>query len=108
LKPFAACCSKLLPAQQLDESGSYAWFTKLNLKGAKMLSTYKEKILKEIDQVPEDKMPTLYRVIHLLATELMTGRTGNRGSLKGIWKDSQIDESLLMEAKKSLFPYEYR
>jgi hypothetical protein len=80
------------------------------LKGAKMLSTYKEKILKEIDQVPEDKMPTLYRVIHLLATELMTEtkRTGNRGSLKGIWKDSQIDESLLMEAKKSLFPYEYR
>lgn len=75
-----------------------------------MLSTYKEKILKEIEQVPEDKMPTLYRVIHLLATELMaeTKKTGNRGSLKGIWKDSQIDESLLMEAKKSLFPYEYR
>jgi hypothetical protein len=78
------------------------------LKGAKMLSTCKEKILKEIEQVPEDKMPILYRVIHLLATELMTERTGNRGSLKGIWKDSQIDESLLMEAKKSLFPHEYR
>ena len=75
-----------------------------------MLPTYKERILKEIEQVPEDKMPALYRVIHLLAAELMaeTKKTGNRGSLKGIWKDSQVDESLLMEAKKSLFPYEYR
>ncbi len=75
-----------------------------------MLSTYKEKILKEIERVPEDKMPTLYRIIHLLATELMseTKKTGIRSSLKGIWKDSQIDESLFIEAKKSLFPYEHR
>lgn len=55
-------------------------------------------------------MPKLYRIIHLLATELMpkTKKTGNRGSLKGIWKGSQIDESLLLAATKSLFPYEYK
>ncbi|MBC8461209.1 MAG: hypothetical protein H8D67_24760 [Deltaproteobacteria bacterium] len=75
-----------------------------------MLSTYKEKILKELEVVPEEMMPKIYKIIHLLATELMpkTKDTGNRGSLKGIWKGSQIDESLFLEAKKSLFPYEYK
>jgi mRNA-degrading endonuclease YafQ of YafQ-DinJ toxin-antitoxin module len=75
-----------------------------------MLSTYKERILREIERVPESKMPKLYRVIHLLATELMpeTKKAAKRGSLKGIWKGAQIDESLFIEAKKSLFPYEYR
>lgn len=75
-----------------------------------MLSPYKEKILKEIERVPEGKMPKLYRIIHLLATELMpkAKKTGNRGSLKGLWRGSQIDESLFHEAKKSLFPYEDR
>lgn len=73
-----------------------------------MLSTYKEKILKEIEGIPKEMMPKLYRFVHLLATELISKKTGYRGSLKGIWKGSQIDESLFIEAKKSLFPYEYR
>jgi len=75
-----------------------------------MLSVYKEKILREIEKVPEDKVPKLFRIIHLLATEIMPGtkKTGNHGSLKGIWKGSQIDEPLFNEAKKSLFPYESR
>ncbi len=72
--------------------------------------TYKDKILKELEEIPEEKMPKIYRVIHLLATELVskTKKTGNSGSLKGIWKGSQIDEALFIEAKKSLFPYEYK
>ena len=75
-----------------------------------MLSTYKEKILKELEGVPREMMPKLYKIIHLLTTEVMskTKNTGNRGSLKGIWKGSQIDEALFLEAKKSLFPYEDR
>jgi hypothetical protein len=73
-----------------------------------MLSTYKEKILKELEGVPREMMPKLQKIIHLLATELIpkTKETGNRGSLKGIWKGSQVDESLFLEARKSLFPYE--
>jgi hypothetical protein len=73
-----------------------------------MLSTYKEKILKELEGVPREMMPKLYKIIHLLATELIpkTKETRNRGSLKGIWKGSQVDESLFLEARKSLFPYE--
>ena len=55
-------------------------------------------------------MPKLYKIIHVLATELMPKKkeTGNRGSLKGIWKGSQIDESSFLDARKSLFPYEYK
>ena len=73
-----------------------------------MLSTYKEKILKELEGVPREMMPKLYKIIHLLATELIpkTKETRNRGSLKGIWKGSQVDESLFLAARKSLFPYE--
>jgi len=75
-----------------------------------MPSTFKEKILEELDSVPEDMLHKIYKIIHLLTTELVprTKQTGNRGSLKGIWKGSQIDESLFLEAKKSLFPYEYK
>jgi hypothetical protein len=73
-----------------------------------MLSTYKEKILKELEGVPREIMPKIHKIIHLIATELIpkTKETGNRGSLKGIWKGSQVDESLFLEARKSLFPYE--
>jgi hypothetical protein len=74
-----------------------------------MLSTYKEKILKELEGVPGEMMPKLYKIIHLLTTELIQKKDEkeNRGSLKGIWKGSQIDESLFLDAKKSVFPYEY-
>jgi len=73
-----------------------------------MLSTYKEKIFKKIERVPEEKMPKLYRIIHLLTTELGSKKTGKRESLKGIWRGSQIDDSIFLEAKKSFFPYEYK
>ena len=74
-----------------------------------MASSYKKKILKEIEKIPDERIPRLYKVIHLLTTELIskTKKTGNRGSLKGIWKGSKIDESLLLKARKSLFPHEY-
>ena len=41
------------------------------IKGDKMLSTYKEKILKELEEVPGEMMPKLYKIIHLLTTELI-------------------------------------
>ncbi len=70
--------------------------------------SYKKRLLKEIEEVPDDKIPQWDKIIHLLTTELIPKpkKTGNRGSLKGIWKDSQIDKSLFSKAKKSLFPYE--
>jgi hypothetical protein len=73
-----------------------------------MLSTYKEKILKELEGVPSELMPKIHKIIHLITAELIpkTKETRNRASLKGIWKGSQVDESLFLEARKSLFPYE--
>ena len=55
-----------------------------------MSSNYKEKLLKEIEGFPEGKIPTLYKIIHILRVELMqkTQKPMIRGSLKGIWKGS--------------------
>ena len=75
-----------------------------------MSSNYKEKLLKEIEGFPEGKIPKLYKIIHILRVELMqkAKKPMIRGSLKGIWKGSQIEEASFIEAKKSLFPYETR
>ena len=69
---------------------------------------YKKKILQEIYKIPDEKLPNMYKIIHLLAGELttVTKKKGKRVSLKGIWKGSLIDDSLFSEAKKSLFSYE--
>jgi len=73
-----------------------------------MQTNYKEKILQEIEKIPEDKLANMYKIIHLLAVEITSGakKTGKKVSLKGIWKGSLIDDSMFAEAKKSLFPYE--
>jgi hypothetical protein len=73
-----------------------------------MPSIYKERLLKEIEGIPEEKISKLYKIIHILRAELMRKpeKSRVRGSLKGIWKGSQIDETLSIEVKKSLFPYE--
>jgi len=75
-----------------------------------MQSTYKERLLKEIEGVPEEKISKLYKIIHILRVELLqkAKKPGIRGSLKGIWKGSQIEETLFLDAEKSLFPYENR
>lgn len=73
-----------------------------------MLSIYKMRIIKELGMVPDDKMPKLYKVIHQVTSEFISGikKPGKRGSLKGVWKGTKIDDSLLLEAKKTLFHYE--
>jgi len=75
-----------------------------------MASTYKERVLREIEEIPEEMMPKIYRIIRILKMELIpkTKKIGIRGSLRGVWKGSQIDEAIFLESKKSLFPYEYR
>jgi hypothetical protein len=75
-----------------------------------MPSTYKERLLKEIEGFPEGRIPKLYKIIHILRVELMqkAKKPMIRGSLKGIWKGSQIEEASFIEAKKSLFPYDAR
>lgn len=79
-----------------------------NKQGGYMQTNYKEKILQEIEKIPEDKLANMYKIIHLLTGEITSGakKTGKKVSLKGIWKGSLIDDSMFAEAKKSLFPYE--
>ncbi|MBM4054224.1 MAG: hypothetical protein FJ264_06030 [Planctomycetes bacterium] len=73
-----------------------------------MQTSYKEKILQEIEKIPEDKLANMYKIIHLLTDEIISDakKTGKRVSLRGIWKGSLIDDSLFDDAQKSLFPYE--
>jgi hypothetical protein len=77
-------------------------------KENKMSELYKEKILKDINDIPIDMLPKFYKIVHILKTELInTKRKSNhRNSLKGIWKGSEIDDQLFEEAKKSVFKYE--
>ena len=72
------------------------------MKGGVILSTYKERIIKELERVPEEKMSKLYKVILQIISEFISEakKPGKRGSLKGLWKGSRIDDSLFYEAKK--------
>lgn len=75
-----------------------------------MATTYKQKLISEINALPEDLMPSFYRIVRTLRTELthQIAVTPKRGSLKGIWGSLEIDESHIFAAKKSLFSYEYK
>lgn len=55
-------------------------------KEAQDLTTkYREKLLKEIEQVPEESIPNLYRIFHILKVELARKtKTGKGGSLREI------------------------
>ena len=67
---------------------------------------YEKMILKELEKVPEEKMPKLYKAIHQITSKFISGakKPGKRGSLKGLWKGSRIDDTLFSDARKTLFP----
>ncbi len=73
-----------------------------------MATIYKEKILKEIEKIPEKHLKSIYNIIHLFKSELImaTKKNVKTETLAGIWKGSQIDENFIEEAKKSVFSYE--
>lgn len=75
-----------------------------------MESIYKEKIINEIEGIPEDMLPKFYRILSAIKIELLEKRAqkGAKKSLRGIWKNSEIDERFFLEAKKSVFPYQYK
>jgi hypothetical protein len=69
----------------------------------------KNKILDEIEDLSEAQLYKIYQMIHLLNTKFIkkTDIKEKRGSLKGIWKGSTIDETSISAAKKTMFPYNY-
>ncbi|MBU4491098.1 MAG: hypothetical protein KKD69_01385 [Euryarchaeota archaeon] len=75
-----------------------------------MATIYKEKLIDEINKMPDSMLPRFYRIVQTLRSEFMVTSTKEkrRGSLLGIWKDTTIEETLIKKAKKSLFKYENR
>ena len=77
-----------------------------------MPTTYREKLTAEVGMIPESLLPQFYRVFHSLIKEMIPLSSErkvasiSRKSLHGIWREGSIDDSLLIEAKHSLFPYE--
>jgi len=73
-----------------------------------MATTYKQKLIGEINALPDELMPRFYRIVRTLRSELtnQTVVTPKRGSLRGLWGNLKIDESHIFAAKKSLFSYE--
>lgn len=75
-----------------------------------MTTAYKQKLMGEINALPEEMIPRFYRIVRTLRSELInqTAVTPKRGSLKGIWRNLKIDDTDIFLAKKSLFSYEYK
>ena len=73
-----------------------------------MSTTYKQKLMGEINTLPEELIPRFYRIVRTLRSELSNKAAvmPKRGSLRGIWGNLEIEESHILAAKKSLFSYE--
>lgn len=69
------------------------------------MKTYKQKIIEELESIPDEMMPQVYRIFHVVMREMKPGQKHNK-SLRGIWINKKIDETLINEAKDSLFSYE--
>jgi len=76
------------------------------LKVPMKIIDYKEEILKDMEKIPIEKLPRFYIIIHALIKEFSSSKNKEKPTLKGLWKGSQINDSLFDEAKKSLFFYE--
>jgi len=74
----------------------------------KMATTYRKKLFDEINSIPENLLPIFYRVVSTLRDEMdhQRNEAPMRASLRGIWGKTTIDESIISEAKKSLYSYE--
>ncbi len=73
------------------------------------MSEYKNKLLDEVKELPEEMASRIYKIVHLIKLEFSAdSKVQERGSLKGIWKGSQIDEDIFKRAQNSLFPYEHK
>ena len=70
-----------------------------------MATTYKQKLIGEINALPEELIPRFYRIVRTLRSELSNKAAvmPKRGSLRGIWGNLEIDEPHILAAKKSLW-----
>ena len=73
-----------------------------------MLSTYKEKLIQEIETIPDEMIPQFYRIINVLKNEIVNKPqpVNDKQTLRGIWRGSKIKNNLIKQAKDSVFSYE--
>jgi hypothetical protein len=73
-----------------------------------MASTYRDRIIHEIESIPDAFLPDVYQMLQLLKTRFLPAETVGKSkeSLEGIWKGAVIEEDDFAEARRSLFSYE--
>ena len=77
-----------------------------------MPTTYKDKISSELNLIPEEMLPKFYKIFHTLIHEMLphkkegTAFVTQPKSLYGIWGNREIEDSLIKDARESLFSYE--
>ena len=75
-----------------------------------MATTYRDRIINEIDSIPDAFLPDVYQMLHILKTRFLpaVGDKKNRKSLEGIWQGAVIEEEDFAAARRSLFSFENR
>lgn len=63
-------------------------------------------IFSDSEKIPEDGTEIVIHFENKIKPNVISQKSRKRGSLKGIWKGNVINESLFVEARKSLFSYE--
>ena len=73
-------------------------------------SDYLVKIYDELSKISPGNLAIIYKIIQLFneTENNLIVKTGKRGSLRGLWGDDLIPDSLIQEAKTSIFSYELK
>jgi hypothetical protein len=67
------------------------------------MASVKEKIIKEVEKIPEDKITELYNVVHLFRTGIESKKKAVKDQRSeavkffGIWKDMSSEESAVLD-----------
>ena len=67
------------------------------------MASVKEKIIKEVEKIPEEKIAELYNVVHLFRVEVESkkkapkDRHSSAENFFGIWKDMSSEENTVLE-----------
>ncbi len=65
-----------------------------------MKSIYKEKLLKEIETIPEHHLKSVYKIVHEFKS--LAKETKGKKSLKGIWKGKGFEKIDIEQEIKEL------
>jgi hypothetical protein len=76
---------------------------KIRHKGGESVASIKEKIIKEVEKIPEEKFTELYNVVHLFRTGIeskkkaVKDRRSEAVKFFGIWKGMSLEENAVLD-----------